>query len=123
MRFEKLASIIYLSEVPCADRGREIWNLRNSVISHIAGGPLKLTRKEKKDIQMLIRFVCVFCREKHRKHEKTPFSVPFEEAAPLIENGTVLCEACSELLAYGIRKRFRCTHDTKPMCKKCETQC
>jgi hypothetical protein len=84
---------------------------------------LKLTKKEKNDIQVLIRFVHIFCRERHRDSAKTPFSVPFEEAAALIDDGTSLCESCSGLLTYGIRKRFRCPHDPKPMCKKCETQC
>jgi hypothetical protein len=85
--------------------------------------PVALSRKEKKDIQILIRFVHVFCRENHRGDYKKPFSLPFEEGAPLIDRGAQLCESCSKLLAYGVRKRFRCPYDPKPMCKKCETQC
>jgi len=54
---------------------------------------------------------------------KEPFSPPFEEIAGLIEKGVQLCEFCSELLSYGMRKRFRCPHNPKPMCKKCHTQC
>jgi hypothetical protein len=84
---------------------------------------VKLTEKEKKDIQILIRFVHIFCRESHKGRGKTPFSVPFDEVAPLAGRGIVLCEACSELLSYGIGKRFRCPHEPKPMCKKCEKQC
>ena len=82
-----------------------------------------LNRKEKKDIQVLIRFVHIFCRENHGEDSKRPFSPPFEEVTPLIDRGIRLCESCSELLAYGIRKRFRCPHNPKPLCKKCETQC
>ncbi len=84
---------------------------------------MNLSSKERKDIRVLIRFVHLFCRENHSQDDKKPFSVPFEEAASLIDRGVELCESCSELLAYGIRKRFRCPHDPKPMCKKCETQC
>lgn len=84
---------------------------------------MKLSEKEKKDIQVLIRFVHIFCREEHGEHEKTPFSVSFEEVAPLIDEGIALCQSCSDLLTYGIRKRVQCPHDPKPMCKKCETPC
>jgi hypothetical protein len=84
---------------------------------------VRLTRTEKRDIQVLIRFVHIFCKEKHQGREKNPLSVPFEELAPLIDRGAMLCQSCSDLLAYGIRKRFRCPHDPKPMCKKCESQC
>jgi hypothetical protein len=82
-----------------------------------------LSQKEKADIQILIRFVHIFCREKHRENSKRPFSPPVEEVAPLVQKGVRLCETCSELLSYGIRKRSRCPYDPKPMCKKCETQC
>jgi hypothetical protein len=85
--------------------------------------PVVLTQKEKRDIKTLIRFVHIFCREKHRGDFKEPFSPPFEEIAGLIEKGVQLCEFCSELLSYGMRKRFRCPHNPKPMCKECDTQC
>ncbi len=84
---------------------------------------MALSRKEKRDIQILIRFVHIFCRENHRRNFKKPFSPPSEEVASLVGRGVQLCESCSDLLAYGIRKRFRCPYDPKPMCKKCETQC
>ena len=84
---------------------------------------MALSRKEKKDIRILIRFVHIFCLEKHRGNSKQPFSPPLEEVDPHIDGRVWLCESCSELLAYGIRKRFRCPHNPKPMCKKCEAQC
>ena len=85
--------------------------------------PMVLSQKEKRDIHILIRFVHIFCQEKHREDFKKSFSLPFEEIAGLMEKGVHLCESCSELLSYGMRKRFRCPHNPKPMCKKCDTQC
>ncbi|MFB0506375.1 MAG: nitrous oxide-stimulated promoter family protein [Thermodesulfobacteriota bacterium] len=82
-----------------------------------------LSQKQKRDIKVLIRFVQIFCREKHGENSKKPFSPLFQEIAGLIENDIQLCESCSELLTYGIRKRFRCPHNPKPMCKKCHTHC
>ena len=84
---------------------------------------MALSRKERRDIRVLIRFVHTFCLEKHRGDLKKPFSPPFEEVTSLSRRGMQLCESCSELLTYGIRKRFRCPYNPKPMCKKCETQC
>ena len=84
---------------------------------------MALSRKEKRDIQILIRFVHIFCRQNHRRDFKKPFSPPSEEVASLVGRGVQLCESCSHLLAYGIRKRSRCPYDPKPLCKKCESQC
>lgn len=82
-----------------------------------------LSKKEKRDIQILIRFVHIFCRENHRGDFKKPFSPPSEEIASLVGRGIQLCESCSDLFTYGIRKRFRCPHNPKPLCKKCQAQC
>lgn len=84
---------------------------------------MKLTKREKKDIHVLIRFVGIFCQQNHSDRRRERFSPPFDEVAPLLNKNVILCRSCSDLLAYGIRKRFRCPHDPKPMCKKCETQC
>ncbi|NIS63185.1 MAG: nitrous oxide-stimulated promoter family protein [Proteobacteria bacterium] len=82
-----------------------------------------LSKREIKDIQILVRFVHIFCRENHKRNPRKPFSPSGEGVAHLINEGVQLCESCSELLTYGIRKRFRCPHNPKPMCKKCHTQC
>jgi hypothetical protein len=87
------------------------------------GDPVAFSRKERRDIRTLIRFVDIFCRENHGEDFKKPFTPPFEEVIPLVRRRVQLCEPCSELVAYGIRKRFRCPYNPKPMCKKCETQC
>lgn len=84
---------------------------------------MPLSPREKKDIKILVRFIHIFCRRNHAHDSKRSFSSPYGEVTNLIDAGVQLCESCSKLLSYGIRKRFRCPHDPKPMCKKCETQC
>ena len=79
--------------------------------------------KKIEDVQILIRFIQIFCREKHPKDSRKPFISPFEEMAPLVDDRLQLCESCSELLAYGMRRRLQCPHNPKPACKKCEKQC
>ena len=80
-----------------------------------------LSRKEKSDIRILVRFVALFCREKHAG-EKSPFAI---EATLLkgVVGAAELCPNCTKLLKYGLSMRLRCPHDPKPPCKKCGVPC
>lgn len=78
--------------------------------------------KEKGDVQTLMRFVGIFCREKH-DGERVPFSMKQLDVGGLGEEALPLCKECTRLLRYGLMMRLRCPHDPKPMCKKCEDQC
>lgn len=82
----------------------------------------KRTKKEKADIRTLMKFVGIYCKENHDE-EKTPFSFKLLDLKELEKNETPLCQDCAKLLAYGLTMRMKCTHDPKPMCKKCETRC
>ncbi|MBJ6748787.1 nitrous oxide-stimulated promoter family protein [Geomonas sp. Red421] len=61
--------------------------------------------KQEKDIRILETFIGCYCRSKH----KSPKGV--------------LCEECSELLAYAKLKREKCPLDPKPTCKHCRVHC
>jgi hypothetical protein len=81
-----------------------------------------LSRKEITDIQVLMRFIGVYCKEKHNQqkalfHSKHLILNELETYTPM------LCEDCSRLLTYGLMMRLKCPNDPKPMCKKCDTQC
>jgi hypothetical protein len=80
-----------------------------------------LSRKEKSDIRILVRFVALFCREKH-EGEKKPFAI---EAPRLkgVAAAVELCPDCMKLLKYGLSMRLRCPHDPKPPCKRCDAPC
>jgi hypothetical protein len=81
-----------------------------------------LTDREKADTKTLIRFISIFCREKHGG-EKTPFSFKRLKADDIPKGEVALCPDCTRLLKYALTMRLKCPHDPKPMCKKCETQC
>ena len=81
-----------------------------------------ITEKEKGDIQVLIKFVEIFCRENHNG-EKDPFSFKLLDIKEIEKRDVLLCPDCSKLITYGLTMRLKCPHDPKPMCKKCETQC
>ena len=82
----------------------------------------EISPKEKSDIRTLIRFVAIYCREKH-VGAKDPFSLKQLDIRKIEKKEALLCRECKRLLAYGIGMRLACPHDPKPMCKKCETQC
>ena len=58
-----------------------------------------------KQLQMLTRFIEVFCRKTHRT------------------DGKQLCDQCGELLAYAADRLARCPMDPKPKCKDCTVHC
>lgn len=82
----------------------------------------ELTTKEKSDIRTLMRFVEIYCREKHT-NEKSPFTFTRIDVKSIRKKDLMLCPECTKLLRYGLTMRLKCPHDPKPMCKKCTTQC
>ena len=82
----------------------------------------EISEKEGADIRILMKFVGIFCREKHRE-EKAPFSFKPYDVTQIEKKEIPLCPECTRLLTYGLTMRLKCPHDPKPMCKKCETQC
>ena len=82
----------------------------------------EISRREKEDIGILVKFVEVYCKENHHG-EKAPFSFKLFDIREIDEKAISLCQDCSQLLIYGLTMRLKCPHDPKPMCKKCETPC
>ncbi len=82
----------------------------------------EFTTKEKSDIRTLMRFVEIYCREKHT-NEKSPFTFTRIDVKSIRKKDLMLCPECTKLLRYGLTMRLKCPHDPKPMCKKCKTQC
>ena len=82
----------------------------------------EISKKERRDIRILMRFIEVFCRENHDR-EKNPFSFKLLDLKEIERKEISLCPDCARLLTYGLTMRMKCPHDPKPMCKKCETQC
>lgn len=79
--------------------------------------------KIKSDIDMLAKFVHIYCRENHRGREKIQFYYKGKGGDELNLPHIMLCEGCFKLLSHGIAKRAMCPMDPKPMCKKCPNHC
>ena len=82
----------------------------------------EITKKEKGDIRILLKFIEIFCRE-HHHGEKRPFTFRLLNIREIEKKDIFLCPDCAKLIAYGLTMRLKCPHDPKPMCKKCKTQC
>lgn len=85
-------------------------------------GEREITKKERADIKILLRFVEIYCRENHNGSKK-PFSYKFFDIKEIEKKEIFLCPECTKLIAYGLTMRLKCPHDPKPMCKKCHIQC
>jgi hypothetical protein len=82
----------------------------------------EISKKEKLDIRILMKFVGIFWRE-NRNGEKVPFSFKLFDIKEIEKKEILLCPDCTRLLTYGLTMRLKCPHDPKPVCKRCETQC
>jgi hypothetical protein len=82
----------------------------------------EVSKKEKADIQTLMKFVEIYCHENH-DGEKVSFSCKLIDLKGFAKREILLCRDCHHLLTYGLTMRMKCPHDPKPMCKKCEAQC
>jgi hypothetical protein len=81
-----------------------------------------ITSKENSDISTLMRFVEIYCREKHNGG-RNQFTFKSFDIKLIRKKNLMLCPECTKLLRYGLTMRLRCPYDPKPMCKKCTTQC
>jgi hypothetical protein len=83
---------------------------------------VNFSEKEKSDIRTLMKFVGIYCRKNH-DGERAPFSFKLADIKEIEKKEISLCPDCGRLLGYGLTMRLKCSHNPKPMCKKCETQC
>lgn len=81
-----------------------------------------LTRKERKDMQVLLRFTAVYCKV-HHAGKRVGAEVGNDSDAPLVPGRYLVCGDCRDFLAYAIERRRRCPLEPKPACKHCPVHC
>jgi len=81
-----------------------------------------MTDKVDRDIQILTKFVDIYCENKHKTEEKAPW-VGSEPGDGNHRNGPLLCRDCSDLVDYSAKRRALCPLDPKPTCKNCRIHC
>ena len=65
---------------------------------------MKKEKRIKKDEKVLRRFIDVYCRKNHNSRDG-------------------LCDDCTELLLYALKRNEKCPLDPKPTCKNCKIHC
>lgn len=82
-----------------------------------------LDEKIKRDVNVLARFVDIYCRNNHSEAKRA--SIRTKGKVGQYVNGLLieLCPDCRRLLFHGVSKRIICPYDPKPGCKKCPTHC
>lgn len=81
-----------------------------------------LSKKEQKDLRLLVRFTAVYCQH-HHTAPKNGVEVGSEAGAPLLAGQQMVCCDCREFLAYAVARRMHCPLDPKPVCKHCPVHC
>jgi hypothetical protein len=95
-------------------------NSKSAINHNTAGQPL--SRKEVKDLKVLLQFTAVHCRVHHSgARDSVPCNDPSLRPLPLSKNP--VCAACREFLLYAFERRLRCPLAEKPSCKHCHVHC
>jgi hypothetical protein len=81
-----------------------------------------LTRKEIKDLKVLLQFTAVYCRVNHAG-DRSLLSTdePGLQSLPLQKYP--VCNECREFLLYAFQRRLRCPLEERPLCKHCPVHC
>ena len=80
-----------------------------------------LSGEQLKDLNVILQFVHLYCRNKHKDRDRSDVELPELNIAGSAKKA--LCSECAELLLYGIQKRMKCPLDPKPTCKNCHVHC
>jgi hypothetical protein len=81
-----------------------------------------LTKKEIKDLKVLLQFTSVYCKAKHCDNKSVIETAEAELNKLPLEKFPV-CKECGDFLLYALERRLRCPLDEKPVCKHCHVHC
>ena len=81
-----------------------------------------LTKKEIKDLKVLLQFTSVYCKANHSAGKEFIATDEVEfNRLPLSKYP--VCTECTDFLLYAFERRLRCPLDEKPVCKHCHVHC
>ncbi len=81
------------------------------------------SRKLRRDLRILAKFIAVFCRHQHRRAAKSELSLKTHNLVAIHGKPLDLCQECGKLLTHAFVKRTHCPLEPKPDCRKCPTHC
>ena len=80
-------------------------------------------RRLQRDLRVLARMICVYCRDKHASAEKTRAYGQGHDFERITGSSVEVCPDCAKLLAHALVKRSTCPLVPKPACKHCPRHC
>ncbi len=75
------------------------------------------------DLDVLGKFVEVYCARHHRDAAREPFTVGGIDISGTTLGGRRVCTECRTLLRHAVVKRARCPLEPKPACRVCPVHC
>ncbi len=75
------------------------------------------------DTVVVADFIQIWCDGHHADHERTLVATDAAKLGVYGRKTPVLCEECSDHLAYAEKRRAFCPKDPKPFCAHCDTHC
>jgi len=84
--------------------------------------PIPLTKKERKDLRLLVSFTAIYCRH-HHNAPTIGTDVGCTASEPLVTGEQQLCSDCRDFLGYAVARRIACPLEPKPVCKQCPVHC
>ena len=79
-----------------------------------------LTPRQEQDLKLLITFVGLFCRSRHRELRTESLEPAL---ARLAGKPQQLCPDCAGLVTYAAKRLRYCPLEPKPTCKNCPVHC
>ncbi|RMF77064.1 MAG: nitrous oxide-stimulated promoter family protein [Planctomycetota bacterium] len=85
--------------------------------------PTEDDRELRRDLRLLVRFIDVYCTQRHADRTKAPPQLKTHDIRSLYGRDVELCEECTRLLGHALVKRSLCPLEPKPACKHCPQHC
>lgn len=81
-----------------------------------------LTKRELKDLRILLLFTSVYCRKKHDE-ERLEIATDRPELQKIPFSKYPVCNECRDFILYAFDRRLLCPLPEKPTCKHCHIHC
>jgi Nitrous oxide-stimulated promoter len=75
------------------------------------------------DLNVLGKFVAVYCQRHHGDAEREAFTVKGIDVSGTSLGKRRVCPECRSLLRHAVAKRARCPLEPKPACRVCPVHC
>lgn len=69
--------------------------------------------KIEKDVDIVLKFIATYCKHNHDG----------QQPVGIHHRSLELCDKCTQLAQYTVKRRINCPKNPKPTCKNCDIHC